>query len=271
MKRESERVVNRRQQGDLGEASAIEWLTSRGAAVLIPFGHSPHFDLVGEINERLLRIQVKTSTQETETSDGYLRCVVALATCGGNQSWTGITKRIDPSRFDYLFALTARGRRWLIPSAELGGRNTISLGGPKYAEYEIEPGPRIRDIVYDERSGLKSSSPGEYPSGQRTAAVNRQALPSEVRILPPPSSSSESSRKIEGLPSPAVGRTRLSANHQLTVPLAPFEAAKLEAGDRFRVEAEGKGRVVITRIEEYMEEHPEQLALPGSRNGSAGE
>jgi bifunctional DNA-binding transcriptional regulator/antitoxin component of YhaV-PrlF toxin-antitoxin module len=222
------------------------------------------------MNERLLRIQVKTSTQETQTPDGHPRCVVALATCGGNQSWTGITKRIDPSRFDYLFALTARGRRWLIPSVELEGRNAISLGGPKYAEYEIEPGPRIRDIVYDEPSGLKSSSPGEYPSGQRTAAVNRQALPSEVRILPPPSSSSEHPGPAEGLLAPAVGRTRLSSNHQLTIPLAPFEAAGLEVGDRFRVEAESKGRVVITRIEEYMERHLEQLALPRSSNGSDG-
>jgi hypothetical protein len=36
-----QRLINRRQQGDLGEASAIEWLTSKGATVLIPFGHSP--------------------------------------------------------------------------------------------------------------------------------------------------------------------------------------------------------------------------------------
>ena len=44
-----ERLINRRQQGDLGEASAIEWLTSVGAMVLIPFGHSPNYDLVAEM------------------------------------------------------------------------------------------------------------------------------------------------------------------------------------------------------------------------------
>ncbi|MGH2961160.1 MAG: group I intron-associated PD-(D/E)XK endonuclease [Solirubrobacterales bacterium] len=56
------RAINRRQQGDLGEASAIEWFSRLGAMILLPFGHSPDFDLVVELEGRLLRIQVKTST-----------------------------------------------------------------------------------------------------------------------------------------------------------------------------------------------------------------
>jgi len=38
-----ERLINCRQQGDLGEASAIEWLTRQGATVLVPLGHSPDY------------------------------------------------------------------------------------------------------------------------------------------------------------------------------------------------------------------------------------
>jgi PD-(D/E)XK endonuclease len=68
-----ERLINRRQQGDLGEASAIEWLTRQGATVFIPVGHSPHFDLVAALDARLLRIQVKASTQEVLTPDGHRR------------------------------------------------------------------------------------------------------------------------------------------------------------------------------------------------------
>jgi hypothetical protein len=48
--------------------------------------------------------------------------------------------------------------------------------------------------------------------------------------------------------------------------LGPYKAAQLEIGDRLRVEAEGKGRVVITRIEEYMERDAGQLALPSDDN-----
>jgi len=39
--RESQRLINRRRQGDLGEASAIDWLTRQGATVWAPLGHSP--------------------------------------------------------------------------------------------------------------------------------------------------------------------------------------------------------------------------------------
>jgi PD-(D/E)XK nuclease superfamily protein len=250
------RILNRRQQGDLGEVSAVEWLTRQGALALLPVGHSPDFDLVAQIAGQLLRIQVKTSTQEIRTPNGHLRHPVALVTNGGNQSWSGVSKLINTARIDYLFVLTASGRRWFIPSTDLGGKRAIQLGGLKYAEYEIDRAPAIRGLVYAEEAALESTRPGEYPSGQRTAAVNRQAQPSEVRILPPPSESDERPDP------PAVGRTRMSANHQVTVPLAVAATCSIEPGDRFRVESDGKGRFVMTRIDEYMERHLDQLALP---------
>jgi hypothetical protein len=53
------------------------------------------------------------------------------------------------------------------------------------AQFEIEPGrplaPKHAPPV------LESKAPGEYPSGQRGGAVNAMAMPSQVRILPPPS------------------------------------------------------------------------------------
>jgi hypothetical protein len=52
--------MNPREQGDLGEWSAIEWLVSRGARVYLPLGHSPDVDLVADLEERLVRVQVKT-------------------------------------------------------------------------------------------------------------------------------------------------------------------------------------------------------------------
>ncbi len=42
------RLINRRQQGDLGEASAIEWFTRAGAVVSTPLGHSPDYDLIAD-------------------------------------------------------------------------------------------------------------------------------------------------------------------------------------------------------------------------------
>jgi PD-(D/E)XK endonuclease len=88
-----ERLINRRQQGDLGEASAIDWLTRLGASVFVPLGHSPDYDLIADLGEGLVRVQVKTSTQVHVTPSGHVRCPVMLATNGGNQSWTRISKR----------------------------------------------------------------------------------------------------------------------------------------------------------------------------------
>ena len=54
----------------------------------------------------------------------------------------------------------------------------------------------------------------------------------------------------------------MSANHQVSVPLAVAAAASIEPGDRFRVESDGTGRFVMTRVAEYMQHHIDQLALP---------
>ena len=75
----------------MGEASAIEWLTRMGASVLVPFGHSPDYDLVAEVEGRLLRIQVKTSTFVDRTPNGHRRWQVQIATNGGNQAPNGRT------------------------------------------------------------------------------------------------------------------------------------------------------------------------------------
>jgi bifunctional DNA-binding transcriptional regulator/antitoxin component of YhaV-PrlF toxin-antitoxin module len=259
-----ERLINRRQQGDLGEISAVEWLTRKGAVVAIPFGHSPDFDLVAEISGRLLRIQVKTSTQEVRTPNRHLRYSVSLVTCGGNQSWTGVAKVFDPAKVDYLFALTSAGRRWFIPASDLDGIRAIQLGGSKYSEYEIEGAAPIRDLVYGPEAALESSMPGGVskwlkdggckPSGTAFAGSN-------------PASPTDPGPAVE---QPTIGRTKMTSHYQVAVPRAVAAASSLSPGDRFRVESDGTGRFVMTRIEEYREEHASQLALPDEARDPAG-
>jgi hypothetical protein len=138
--------MNPRRQGDLGEYAAIEWLGSRGYPVWYPLGHSPDCDLITEIDSRLLRVQVKTST--------YLyngRFGVTLATRGGNQNWSGLVKRFSSERCDWLFVLVADGRRW------------------------------TRRLI-----ATLADRPAGFRSGQTGRTVNPLAQPSQVRILPPP-------------------------------------------------------------------------------------
>jgi hypothetical protein len=127
--------ISPRRQGDLGEHSAIEWLGSHGSIVYVPIGHSPDVDLVAENGEGLLRVQVKTTTAYRKR-----RWEVAVCTRGGNRSWNGMVKRFSASRCDWLFVLAGDGRRWFIPAKAVMGGTRLILGGPKYAQFEIERG-----------------------------------------------------------------------------------------------------------------------------------
>lgn len=229
----------------------FDWLARMGAVVLTPVGRSPDFDLVAHVKDRLLRIQVKTSTRRLTTPTGQTRSVVNLATCGGNQSWNGTAKKIDPSRFDYLFALTGDGRRWFIPSTMLEARSSITLGGQKYAEFEIDAAEPIDDLVYESEGSIESPAvAGEYPSGQRTATVNRQAQPSQVRILPPPFGSSKpfAASKYER----SLGKksqTIINQKRRVTIPQVACDEAGFHEDDRLLARSDGDGRVVLERIE----------------------
>jgi hypothetical protein len=115
----------------------MEWLASQGYGVYYPIGHSPDSDLIIDDGHTLQRVQVKSSTRHRNR-----RWEVMLCTRGGNQSWNGIVKRFSASRCDQLFVLVADGRRWFIPADSVGGSGLV-LGGPKYAEFEIDPGQPI--------------------------------------------------------------------------------------------------------------------------------
>jgi hypothetical protein len=152
-------VTNRispREQGDIGERSALCWLVDHGATVYLPFGHSPDIDLVADFGAELVRVQVKTSNCLQKG-----RYAVTLATRGGNQSWSGLVKRFSPRRCDYLFVHVGDGRRWFIPSHAVEGGSGLQLGGPKYEAYEVEPDRPLS--VLAERRIARLPDPGGVP------------------------------------------------------------------------------------------------------------
>lgn len=127
-----------REQGDFGERAALYWLVAQGAHVSIPFGHSPHYDLIADFGGQLARVQVKTCARRYKE-----RWSVTVCTRGGNRSWSGLVKTLDLAQFDYLFVVVADGRQWFIPAARVRGGTSILLGGPKYGEFEVDRGDPI--------------------------------------------------------------------------------------------------------------------------------
>jgi Holliday junction resolvase-like predicted endonuclease len=251
-----DRLINRRQQGDLGEASAIEWLTRQGATVSAPLGHSPDYDLIAEFSGALVRVQVKTSTSRRQTPDGHQRWGVTIRTLGGNQSWSGVSKRFDAGRVDALFVLVGDGRRWFIPASAVEGMSTLNLGGRKYSEFEIEPGAPIIPLVYGARddgevtaSRIEGPTQGERRRGRvgldcKSSASLLSGFESLLPHSPPPGA------KLKG--EPALGRSGqaiIREKRQMTLPAKPFSEAGLQIGDRLRFRADGKARIVIERIQ----------------------
>ena len=129
------------------------WLTHQGYAVFKPLFHSPNYDLVADLGHRMVRIEVKSTTQFR-----HGRWCVAVRTCGGNQSWNGVTKKLHAGRCDFLFVTVGDGRRWFIPAAHFGGGTALMLGGPKYAAFEVEHGDPIPEL-HASGAPLQSSSP----------------------------------------------------------------------------------------------------------------
>ena len=119
-----------RLQGDVGEWSAIGWLIDHGAKVFLPLGHSPDVDLVADLGDRLVRVQVKTSTVYRSR-----RYEVTLCTRGGNQSWNGVVKLFDQARWDYLSSTLGTGvagssppASWVVAQAACSaGRSTTHM------------------------------------------------------------------------------------------------------------------------------------------------
>jgi bifunctional DNA-binding transcriptional regulator/antitoxin component of YhaV-PrlF toxin-antitoxin module len=61
----------------------------------------------------------------------------------------------------------------------------------------------------------------------------------------------------------AAGRSRVSSKHQITIPIGAFSEAGLREGDVVQVKAEGRGRVVIARVDDLVDEYAGCLSTGG--------
>lgn len=52
-----------------------------------------------------------------------------------------------------------------------------------------------------------------------------------------------------------AGRSRVSGKHQITIPLTAFSEAGLREGDIVQVKAQGRGRVLIARMDDLIDEY----------------
>jgi hypothetical protein len=112
--------VNTRRQGAIGLARAIAYYTNKGYAVFIPVTDVSRYDLLVDTGVRILRVEVKTTRQ----ADGS----VTLRTTGGNQSWSGVVKRISSEDCDVVFIVNLlTGAEQEFESHDLEGRSSVTV------------------------------------------------------------------------------------------------------------------------------------------------
>jgi hypothetical protein len=175
---------------------------------------------------------------------------VLISTRGGNQSWNGVVKYFDPGRCDFLFVHVGDGRRWFIPTAALDCTSQLTLGGNKYAEFEVEPGTPL--VPSPKVASLESGAvPGEYRSGQPGCAVNALAYAyagsnpaSPILESKHPIRPTKYERKLG-----QSGQAIINQKRRLTIPQRPFFEAKFQNGSKVRVRAERPGRIVVEQVE----------------------
>lgn len=61
----------------------------------------------------------------------------------------------------------------------------------------------------------------------------------------------------------ATGRSRVSSKHQITIPIGAFREAGLREGDVVQVRAQGRGRVLIARTDDLLDEYAGSLSTGG--------
>lgn len=125
-------IINSKKQGDVGLGQAIAYFTSVGMSVAIPLTESQRYDLIVDDNERLYRVEVKTTTMQ-RPSDSY---VVQLATCGGNQSWNKKKKFLSSTECDLLFVYSFDNNRYVFPIEEVEGKGSLTLSKDK-EQYKV--------------------------------------------------------------------------------------------------------------------------------------
>lgn len=128
-------ITNSKEQGNLGEAAAIFQLTRLGYKLSKPLIENVPYDLIADSGDgRLLKIQVKSSSFSRREG----RFEVTLITSGGNRSGTGKSTRMNCESSDFLFVYATDGKCWLIPTEKVEGLTKVTVGIPKYQEYEIK-------------------------------------------------------------------------------------------------------------------------------------
>lgn len=119
-------ILTSKQKGNLTELQVITYLYSLGYSCSIPYGENSRYDLIADIQGKLIRIQVKTSS----IKDGNPNAIEFACRSSRTNSTGVINSRYTKSEIDY-FATFWNNQCYLVPVEECSVSKTLRFCYPK--------------------------------------------------------------------------------------------------------------------------------------------
>ena len=119
-------------KGNLTEMECMTAFMELGYQVSIPFGEDSRYDFIADVNNRLYRIQCKTSSLVYDTENPEIVVAIKFKTCrqSGNCSKTFTRTKYTKEEIDF-FATSYNKKCYLVPVEECSVEKTLRLIPPK--------------------------------------------------------------------------------------------------------------------------------------------
>lgn len=134
-------MLNQKQIGNLTELRCITAFCELGYKISIPYGENTRYDFIADVNNRLIRVQVKTCQEEKEGEAISFPCRSTRVNSKGN-----FNRKYTKDEIDY-FSTFYKGKCYLIPVTECSNEKKLRFAktlnnqknGVNYAEnYELQ-------------------------------------------------------------------------------------------------------------------------------------
>ena len=119
-------MLNQKQKGNLTEIKCMTAFLEAGYNVSIPYGDSCRYDLIVDINGKLIRVQVKTASLKDESGNAIsFSCRSTHVTSSGVKNVRYSENEID------FFATFWDNQCYLIPISECSAEKVLRFVPPK--------------------------------------------------------------------------------------------------------------------------------------------
>ena len=118
--------LSSKQKGNLTELQCLTAFYEQGCHVSLPYGENSRYDMIVDVNGKLLRVQVKTSSLKKEDENAIeFSCRSTRVNSQGV-----VSNRYTSNEIDY-FATFWKGVCYLIPITECSVSKTLRFVPPK--------------------------------------------------------------------------------------------------------------------------------------------